>query len=212
MAKSQIISVTLFRSTVAFSAVTLALTSMGCALFAPQRTSGIDLGPWPQGCSPREIGKRVAERYVASPYGNFGRPAPPRYITYPETCTWYGTLTFAALSGDMDLRDRLVRRFEPLLTKERSSLIPRADHVDHSVFGVVPLEIFVQTKDNRCLNIGKAIADTQWMNPNSMGMTPQTRMWIDDMYMITSLQLQDGLVCFSVGYGLFRPCATGIYD
>lgn len=168
----------------------LTATLMSCAHIAPQKASGVDLGPWPQGCSPQEIGKRVAERYVASPYGNFGRSTPPRSITYPETCTWYGALTFAALAEDKDLKDRLVRRFEPLLTTERSSLIPRADHVDHSVFGVVPLEISIQTKDKRCLGMGKAIADTQWMSPNAAGMTRQTRMWIDDMYMITSLQVQ----------------------
>jgi rhamnogalacturonyl hydrolase YesR len=76
------------------------------------------------------------------------------------------------------------------MTKEQSSLIPRADHVDHSVFGIVPLQIFIQTRDDRYLSMGKAIADTQWMKPRPDGLTPQTRMWIDDMYMITSLQTQ----------------------
>jgi unsaturated rhamnogalacturonyl hydrolase len=181
---------TTIRTMAWISAVTLAVAWMSCAHITPQKSLGVDLGPWPQGCSPSEIGKRVAERYAASPFGNFGRTTPPRSITYPETCTWYGALTFAALSNDPDLKSRLVKRFDPLLTNERSSLIPRADHVDHSVFGVVPLEVFLQTKDTRCLNIGKAIADTQWLSPNSVGLTRQTRMWIDDMYMITALQVQ----------------------
>lgn len=162
----------------------------GCAHLQSQRGSGVDLGSWPPGCSPQEIGKRVAERYVASPFGNFGRTTPPRSITYPEACTWYGALTFASFSADHDLTARLVRRFQPLMTNEQSSLIPRADHVDHSVFGIVPMELYILTRDDRYLSLGKAIADTQWLNPGQDGLTPQTRMWIDDMYMITSLQTQ----------------------
>jgi rhamnogalacturonyl hydrolase YesR len=174
---------------VCLSVIGLVATWLGCAHIASQKSPGIDLGPWPQGRSPHEIGKRVAERYVTSPYGNFGRTTPPRSITYPETCTWYGALTFAALTSDKDLTSRLVKRFEPLLS-DQSSLIPRPDHVDHSVFGVVPFEIYIQTKDKRCLELARHIADTQWVNPIAAGLTPQTRMWIDDMYMIISLQTQ----------------------
>jgi unsaturated rhamnogalacturonyl hydrolase len=170
--------------------ITLVALLAGCAHLQSQRASVVDLGPWPSDCSPQEVGKRVAERYVASPYGNFGRTIPPRSITYPETCTWYGALTFASLSGDKDLTARLVRRFEPLMTKEQSSLVPRADHVDHSVFGIVPLQLYIENRDDRYLSMGKAIADTQWMKPRADWLTPQTRMWIDDMYMITSLQTQ----------------------
>jgi hypothetical protein len=35
-----------------------------------------------------------------TPHTNFNRPTPPRTITYPETCTWYGALTFAKETGD----------------------------------------------------------------------------------------------------------------
>jgi hypothetical protein len=30
-----------------------------------------DLKHWPEGCSPREIGLKVAEKYLASPFRNF---------------------------------------------------------------------------------------------------------------------------------------------
>jgi rhamnogalacturonyl hydrolase YesR len=173
-----------------FSGISVMAIWLGCSHLTPQKAGAVDFGAWPLGCSPQEIGKRVAARYVASPYGNFGRATPPRSITYPETCTWYGALTYASQMADKDLTAQLVKRFEPLLTIEMSSLIPRADHVDHSVFGVVPFEIYIQTKDQRCLRVALGIADTQWMNPTQAGLTPQTRMWIDDMYMITSLQTQ----------------------
>ena len=144
---------------------------------------------WPTGRSPQEIGKRVAERLIAIPHSNFGRPGPPSYITYPEVATWYGALTFAQLSGDKDLDSRLVQRFEPLFGAE-SGLVPVPDHVDRTVFGAVPLEIYIQTKEQKYLDMGKSIADKQWENPTPDGLTPQTRLWIDDMYMITIVQLQ----------------------
>jgi rhamnogalacturonyl hydrolase YesR len=98
-------------------------------------------------------------------------------------------LTFAQLSGDKDLDTRLIQRFDPLFSAE-SELVPVPDHVDRTVFGAVPLEIYIQTKGQRYLDLGKGIADKQWENPTPEGLTPQTRLWIDDMYMITIVQLQ----------------------
>src|SRR4051812_24193130 len=84
------------------------------ASFAPKAAAQSDFKSWPKGSSPREIGKRVAERFAASPHFNFMRPTPPRTITYPETCAWYGSLTFAQVTKDKALTKRLVARFEPL--------------------------------------------------------------------------------------------------
>jgi unsaturated rhamnogalacturonyl hydrolase len=144
---------------------------------------------WPAGSSPQEIGKRVAERYLAFSYLNLRRTPPSKYIIYPETCTWYGALTFAQLSGDKNLTARLVRRFEPLFS-EQSSLIPPPEHVDFTVFGSVPLEIYISTKEEKYLNLGRSLADKQWEDPTPEGLTKQTRFWIDDMYMITAVQVQ----------------------
>ena len=144
---------------------------------------------WPAGASPQEIGKRVAERYLSFTYLNLRRNPPGKFIIYPETCTWYGALTFAKLAGDKDLSERLFRRFDPLLG-EQSSLIPQPEHVDYTVFGAVPLELYIQTKDDKYLNIGRSLADKQWEDPTPDGLTKQTRFWIDDMYMITAVQVQ----------------------
>jgi hypothetical protein len=35
-------------------------------------------------------------------------------------------------------------------------------HVDHTIFGIVPLAIYMQTQDKRYLEIGKMQADRQW--------------------------------------------------
>ena len=108
------------------------------ASLAPRAAAQTDFKSWPRGASPREVGKRVAERFAASPHFNFMRPTPPRTITYPETCAWYGALTFARVSKDQELTKKLVARFEPLFGAE-ASLIPAADHVDPSVFGAAVL-------------------------------------------------------------------------
>jgi unsaturated rhamnogalacturonyl hydrolase len=144
---------------------------------------------WPAGASPQEVGQRVAERFVASPHGNMGKYAPPAHIIYPEVCAWYGSLTFAQLSGNKDLTAQLIKRFDPLFAGE-SNLVPVPDHVDSTVFGAVPLELYIETKQQKYLDLGKGLADKQWEDPTPDGLTQQTRYWIDDMYMITAVQVQ----------------------
>lgn len=160
-----------------------AMLLLGCSAQAQQPK---EFRQWPAGSSPQEIGKRVAERLMATP---LHVPGSPEYIKYTEVATWYGALNFAQLSGDKDLDARLIQRFAPLLG-EQSQLVPEPDHVDKTVFGAVPLEIYIQTKEQKYLNLGKGMADKQWENPTPEGLTPQTRFWIDDMYMITIVQLQ----------------------
>jgi len=157
---------------------------------------------WPSGKSPKEIGDRVARRFVDSPHANFNRPGKPNRITYPEVCAWYGALTFAKETKNDALRKQLVARFEPLFGDEKK-MIPTPDHVDYTVFAAVPLELYIQTKDPRYLEIGQSFADKQWAAPWGRGATQpsaweyhkrdltfQTRMWIDDMFMITAAQAQ----------------------
>jgi len=160
-----------------------------------------DLKHWPKGSSPLEIGERIAEHFVASPHFNYFRPTPASSIVYPETCTWYGALTFAKLTMNDDLFKKLADRFEPLFGSD-STLIPNPNHVDNTVFGAVPLELYNIIKDKRYLKVGLSIADKQWaapegnmispeaMNYYDKGYTPQTRIWIDDMYMITLVQVE----------------------
>ena len=99
---------------------------------------------WPAGTTPQEIGKRVAERYVSQDYLNLRREKPGKSIIYPETCTWYGALQFAELTHDADLTKRLIARFDPLFG-DKKSMIPTPNHVDYSVFGAVPLQIYRET-------------------------------------------------------------------
>ena len=146
---------------------------------------------WPAGTSPQEIGKRVAENFVARPfrYGVTNNPT-RKAIMYQEACTWYGSLTVAQLTGDKDLQSRLVMKFDPFLTPEGAKNISDEAFVDYRVFGIAPLELYIQTKDQRYLKLGQGLADQQWENPTPDGITREARYWIDDMYMITALQVQ----------------------
>ena len=160
-----------------------------------------DLKDFPQGSTPKEIGDRIAARYLSQPHQNFNRPTPPRVISYPETCTWYGALTFANVTGNKELTNRLAQRFEPLF-RDRDTLLPKPDHVDYTVFGSVPFELYMQTKEQKYFDLGKRYADKQWGPPEgprvnaeshrfyNKGFTWQTRLWIDDMFMITAVQAQ----------------------
>jgi unsaturated rhamnogalacturonyl hydrolase len=144
---------------------------------------------WPAGKSPIEIGKLVAGRFASSPHANSGSSEPPKQITYPESVAWYGALTFAQASGDKALTSNLIQRFEPLFGDE-NRLVPEPVHVDLTVFASVPLEIYIETKEQKYLDIGKRLADAQWADPTPDGLTKQTRYWIDDMYMITLAEVQ----------------------
>jgi len=146
-----------------------------------------DFGSWPQGASPQEIGRRVAENFLHRP--DMISPWDGS-IAYPEVCVWYGALTFAKLDGDKPLQAALVKRYDGVMLPEHAKLISKLEHVNFSVFGAVPLEVYIQTGDANALALGKAKADKQWENPRKDGLSPQTRFWIDDMYLMTLLQVQ----------------------
>jgi rhamnogalacturonyl hydrolase YesR len=140
---------------------------------------------WPAGASPAEVGRRVAENFVARPFER-----PTRFVIYPEVCTWYGALTLADLTRNADLQRRLVGKFAPLLTPEGATHISQDAHVDFRVFGTVPLEIYLQTKEPQYLALGRRFADDQWATTTPDGITTEARYWIDDMFMITAVQVQ----------------------
>ena len=142
---------------------------------------------WPAGTSPQEVGRRVADNFVARKLEV--EEGKRKFVIYPEVCAWYGSLTVAQLTNNDDLRRRLIEKFAPLLGEHADRISPEA-HVDFRVFGVVPLEIYMQTKEQKYLNLGRGLVDKQWDNPTPDGITAEARYWIDDMYMITAVQAQ----------------------
>jgi len=110
-------------------------------------------------------------------------------------------LNFANTTKDKPHTQQLIERFQPLFGS-RDTLLPKPDHVDFTVFGSVLFELYMQTKEQKYLDLAKKYSDNQWAPPSgpranelswhyyNKGMTWQTRMWIDDMFMITAVQSQ----------------------
>jgi len=157
---------------------------------------------WPEGKSPKEVGMRIAEKFLDTPHSRYGntRPEkPPTQITYPDVCTWLGGMWFAEVTKDDALFGHFQDRFEPLFSSEKH-LLPEPNHVDNNVFGAVPLELYLETGEQRYLDLGLHYANTQWELPENAkpeekdyhdkGYSWQTRIWIDDMFMITAVQAQ----------------------
>ena len=142
---------------------------------------------WPAGTAPQEVGRRAAENFIARKLEV--EEGKRKYVIYPEVCAWYGSLTVAQLTNDQDLRKRLVEKFDPLLSEHAQWISPEA-HVDMRVFGLVPLEIYLQTQQPKYLDLGRGLADHQWDKTTPDGITAEARYWIDDMYMITAVQAE----------------------
>lgn len=145
-------------------------------------------GKWPEGSSPKEIGTRLAENWVKRDFEfQSGRR---QYLIYPEVCTWYGALNVVESTGNSDLKKRLVSKFDRFLGPDGAKNISPAAHVDYRVIGIVPLEIYQQTKATQYLTFGQGLADKQWDKTTDDGITAEARYWIDDMYMIMAIQMQ----------------------
>ncbi len=170
-----------------------------------------DLKNFPEGTQPKEIGTKLVERYLQTPHSHWGdinSQYKVTFVTYPDVCAWLGSLWFATATKNDDLYNQLVERFEPLFTTQKDMLPefrPKPHNVvDWYVFGAVPLEIYKRKKDPKYLDLGLQYADKQWILPNDprgdekrwhdLGYSWQTRLWIDDMFMITAVQAQAYLV------------------
>ena len=157
---------------------------------------------WPAGKSPAEIGKKVSQNFLTrGHYQKF------KVVVYPEICTWYGAFRVARQTGDNALAEQLVRRFDPYLNKKNAKGFPSKFHVDFCVHGVVPLEMYRLTKDEKYLKLGMQRADFQWQKTTPDGITEQARYWVDDIYMIAAIQTGAYRVTGEMKY-LDRPALT----
>lgn len=192
--------------------ITLALASITLVVSTVVLGAEDPYANLPEGTGPKEVGARIVDNYLKRPIERHQSG-----IIYPEICAWYGALTYAKLASDTVRTEKLIRRFDPVLAvasddsksipdpshqptsssaklKTQSGLYPLRiapnAHVDFRVFGVVPLELYIQTHNPTYLNLGKKFADAQWKNPTADGITDEARYWVDDMYMIPILQMQ----------------------
>ncbi|MFA5753133.1 MAG: glycoside hydrolase family 88 protein [Bacteroidales bacterium] len=134
-------------------------------------------------------------------------------IHYAEACAGFGAVRLAGALKDSALIERLAQRY----AVERTDTVPNsANHVDVNVYGILPLElyragmgeVFGEQEAGNALGEqgtgdvyragmweafreqGLRYADGQWEDLLPDGMTRQVRYWIDDIWMIASLQIQ----------------------
>ena len=144
---------------------------------------------WPAGTSPAEVGKRIAENYAARSFEWQTNPK-RKFVIYPEICGWYGALEVAKLTGNAELQQRLVKKYDVLLAPGSEGKISPQGHVDYRIFGAAPLEIYLLTKDKAFFERGLPYADAQWATTTPDGITTEARYWVDDLFMSTILQVQ----------------------
>jgi len=170
-------------------------------------TTSYNLVDFPKGSQPLDVGQKLTQRFINVTYsfwGNIYSKYTPDHVTYPDACVWLGALWFASATENSNLYSGVVNKFEPLFTtdiKMQPSLSPSANNiVDYYVFGAVPLQIYQNKKESKYYDLGMKYADGQWTLPanatqtekdwHNKGYSWQTRLWIDDMFMITALQAQ----------------------
>lgn len=187
------------------------------------KTDNDFLTNFPAESNPYEIGLKLTNRFLSQNHSKGGNQVKDinkiSQIFYGDVCTWVGAIRFAETTNDKKLMQRLIERFEPLMSSEKR-LLPEKNHVDNNIFGAIPLELYLQTGDMRYKNLGMEYADSQWELPENWkldenikrkgllygdfgdrhifqkeqkewadkGYSWQTRFWVDDMYMITTLQ------------------------
>ena len=138
-----------------------------------------EFASWPKGKSPEQIGALLTANYLVRRRGRYH---------YSDACAWYGALAFTKLVGDEKQNAELVASFDEYLSGP--GYIPTGSTVDDRVAGIVPLEIFRQTRNatKGYLPIGLGPADAQYdeYGPD----IERARFWVDDMFMITALEVQ----------------------
>ncbi len=154
-------------------------------IFPLSVTADENLISYRQGQTPTEIGNRLVKNLLARDgfmlYSN-------TWFHYSEAAAAYSAYRFAGLTGNKELQAELDKRYESLFDKDK--LLEYRRHVDQSVVGILPLEVYIQTGDKKFLEMGLALADRQWQETTEEGLTSETRWWIDDMYMVGMLQMQ----------------------
>ncbi len=126
---------------------------------------------------PEETGQRIVDNIIDRRFG----------WRYQKVCTYYGALIFAEATENKNIAKQVSDGYSKYLIGKKK---PHSGHVDYNVFGIWPFEIYRQTGDEKYLAIPKKLADDEFANPREDGLTVLTRFWVDDMYMVGSLQVQ----------------------
>jgi len=144
---------------------------------------------WPSGKDPATIGKLAV--------GKFGSHTGDLFDSagYALIFGWQSSMKLNLLPAVMQSNASLISAFDPYLNGTKTVLDDPAtptdagSWVDKRVFGALPLQIYLENQDTRYLDLGMARATMQWSCTKDSTIPCDARYWIDDMYMITELQV-----------------------
>lgn len=162
-----------------FLAFILSLT-FGCTSSKPSNSNELKK-------SPEEIAKLITTDLLSRTDFMMYKTPGVTAVHYADICTGYGAIKMAGKLKDTKAMNALITKYDRIKSE---NITNTANHVDANVYGILPLELFIQNKTQENLIDGLAFADGQWENPLNDGLTSQTRYWIDDIYMIGCLQVQ----------------------
>jgi len=127
--------------------------------------------------SPGETGKKIVDNIAGRRFG----------WRYQKVCTYYGSLILADAIGDKTITEKIAGGYAPFLKGHKK---PHMGHVDYNVFGIWPFELYRQTGEEKYLAIPEKLAENEFKELNTEGLSGLSRYWVDDMYMVGSLQVQ----------------------
>ena len=114
----------------------------------------------------------------------------PLTTHYASAFSYYGVLLYSEVTGNTALKNSIIAAFPS--SYYTGAQLPPATNQDDCAYGVLPFELYRQTGDANYLTSALYLADTEFANPRPDGLANNnyTRFWIDDLYMIGSLQAQ----------------------
>ena len=143
---------------------------------------------WNETESPETIGRKViGDLFTRAEFMMYVSDHCTAAVHYAEVCAAFGAARLAGFLQDAVILTRLSERYMKVI---EDGLINTANHVDGNVYGILPLELYLQTQDTVFFRQGIELADLQWAHPSPNGLTDQARYWVDDIWMIGSLQIQ----------------------
>ncbi len=142
---------------------------------------------WPENKSLELVSKKVTEDLLSRDGYMMYDTENVKAVHYAEVCAAYGAAKIAGLLNDTITLSRISKRYLKVI---EDSIPNTENHVDANVYGILPLELYMQGQDQIYYDQGMHLADDQWKDPLDNGLTNQTRFWIDDIWMIGSLQIQ----------------------
>jgi len=163
---------------------------------------------WSAENSPEKIGKLVTDNLLQRPDYMMYNSGNTLGIHYAEACTGFGITRFAALLGDTITLKRISDRYIKSISE---SLVNTANHVDVNVYGILPFELYKQTHEKVFLDEALYLANSQWDSLLPNGICSQARYWVDDIWMIVSLQVQAYRITGDTNYLERAALVTEIY-